>query len=182
MAQKRKKNKKWIFWVVIAVLFVVAAAVCYLVWDNYFRDKGENQTVEEQSIVEEKIEDKEAEQNKEVVDDREKEKDSITAYEGENPNRKEELTGVVTYAGVNGSDLIIRVNIDQYLASGSCELNLVQDDVVHSDAADIVSAAATATCEGFNVPTGGLESGNYQIVIKISSGGKAGTIIGEVKI
>lgn len=182
MAQKRKKNKKWIFWVVIAVLFVVAVAVCYLVWDNYFRDKGENQTVEEQSIVEEKIEDKEAERNKEVVDGREKEKDSITAYEGENPNRKEELTGVVTYAGVNGSDLIIRVNIDQYLASGSCELNLVQDDVVYSDAADIVSAAATATCEGFNVPIRELESGNYRVMIKISSGGKAGTIIGEVEI
>lgn len=182
MAQKRKKNKKWIFWVVIAVLFVVAAAVCYLVWDNYFRDKGENQTVEEQSIVEEKIEDKEAEQNKEVVDDREKEKDSITAYEGENPNRKEELTGVVTYAGVNGSDLIIRVNIDQYLASGSCELNLVQDDVVYSDAADIVSAAATATCEGFDVPLNGLDSGEYKIVVYMNSGEKTGTIRGEVKI
>ena len=178
MAQKQKKNKKWLFWVIIMLLFVVAAVVCYFVWDGYFKKKEEVKPVEEQSSVEDKKEG-EAEKAPEVV---EKEKKKVVQYEGEDPNEREDLTGVVTYAGVNGNNLMIRVNIDQYLNGGSCELSLMQDSVVYSDTANIVSSAATATCEGFNVPINGLGKGNYKIVIKISSGDKAGIINGEVDI
>ena len=178
MAQKQKKNKKWLFWVIIMLLFVVAAVVCYFVWDGYFKKKEEVKPVEEQSLVENKKE-SEAEKAPEVV---EKEKETVVQYEGEDPNEREDLTGVVTYAGVNGNNLIIRVNIDQYLNSGSCELNLVQDSVAYSDTANIVSSATTATCEGFNVPVSRLSGGEYGIVIKISSGDKSGTINGEVRI
>lgn len=180
MAQKRKKsNKKWIFWVLMAGLFVVAAVVCYLVWNSYFRDKKEDKPVEEeQSLMEESEKNEDgSEETVEVV-----EKKKVVQYEGEDPNEKEGLTGVVTYAGVNGGNLMIRVNIDQYLDSGICELNLMQGGVVYSDTANIVSAATTATCEGFNVPVSRLSGGDYGIVIKISSGNKAGTINGEVKI
>lgn len=180
MAQKRKKSsKKWIFWVLMVGLFVVAAAVCYLVWNSYFRDKNEDKPVEvEQSLVEESEKNEDSlEETVEVV-----EKKKVIQYEGEDPNEKEELTGVITYAGVNGDNLMIRVNIDQYLDSGVCELSLVQGGVVYSDTANIVGSATTATCEGFNVPVSRLGGGNYGIVIKISSGDKAGTINGEAKI
>lgn len=180
MAQKRKKsNKKWIFWVLMLVLFVAAAAVCYLVWNSYFRDKKEDKSVEEeQSLVEES--EKSEDSSEEAVEVVEKKK--VVQYEGEDPNEKEELTGVVTYAGVNGDNLMIRVNIDQYLDSGVCELSLVQGGVVYSDTANIVGSVTTATCEGFNVPVSRLSGGNYGIVIRISSGDKAGTINGEAKI
>lgn len=177
MAQKRKKNKKWIFWVIMIVLFVAAGAVCYLVWDNYFKKK-EDKPIEEQSVVEVAVDDVVAgqEQVEEVV-----EKEKVVQYEGEDPNEEDELTGVVTYVGVSGESLMIRVNIDQYLDSGSCELSLIQNGVAYSDTTNIVGSAATATCEGFNVPVSGL-SGNYEIVIKINSGGKNGIIKGEAKI
>lgn len=180
MVQKRKKsNKKWIFWVLMVVLFVVAAAVCYLVWNSYFRDKEEDKPVEEeQSLVEEDKKDEDgSEETVGVV-----EKKKVVLYEGEDPNEKQELTGVVTHAGVNGDNLMIRVNIDQYLDSGVCELSLVQGGVVYSDMANIIGSAMTATCEGFNVPVSRLSGGNYGIVIKISSGDKSGTINGEVRI
>ena len=176
MAQKRKNSKKWIFWVLMVVLFVAAAVVCYLVWSNYFRDKKEDKPTEEQSLVE-KYEEKKVEEKEEETAEKEK----VVQYEGEDPNTQEELTGVVTYAGVNGNNLMIRVNIDQYLESGSCELSLMQNGVAYSDVANIVGSAATATCEGFNVPVSGL-GGDYEIVIKISSGDKTGTINGKVKI
>ena len=176
MAQKRKNSKKWIFWVLMVVLFVAAAVVCYLVWNNYFRDKKEDKPTEEQSLVEEHEEKKAEEKKEEMI-----EKKKVVQYEGEDPNTQEELTGVVTYAGVNGNNLMIRVNIDQYLESGSCELSLMQNGVAYSDVANIVGSAATATCEGFNVPVSGL-GGDYEIVIKISSGDKTGTINGKVKI
>ncbi len=176
MAQKRKNSKKWIFWVLMLVLFVAAAVVCYLVWNNYFRDKKEDKPTEEQSLVEEHEEKKAEEKKEETI-----EKKKVVQYEGEDPNTQEELTGVVTYAGVNGDNLMIRVNIDQYLESGSCELSLMQNGVAYSDVANIVGSAATATCEGFNVPVSGL-GGDYEIVIKISSGDKTGTINGKVEI
>lgn len=178
MAQKQKKNKKWLFWVIIVLLFVVAAVVCYFVWNGYFKKKEEIKPAEEQSLVEEKKE-SEVKEAQGVI---EKEKEKVVQYEGEDPNERGDLTGVVTYAGVNGGNLMIRVNIDQFLNSGSCELNLMQDSVVYSDTANIVSSAATATCEGFNVPINGLEKGNYKIVIKINSGDKVGIINGEVDI
>lgn len=158
------------------VLFVAAAVVCYLVWNNYFRNKKEDKPTEEQSLVEEHEEEKVEGKGEETI-----EKKKVVQYEGEDPNIQEELTGVVTYAGVNGDNLMIRVNIDQYLESGNCELSLVRNGVAYSDTANIVGSAATATCEGFNVPVSGL-GGDYEIVIKINSGDKTGTINGKVEI
>ena len=89
----------------------------------------------------------------------------------------------MTYAGVSGDVLMIRVNRDQYLAEGNCELNLIRNGtVIYSDTTGIVTAATTATCEGFNVPISSLSNGNYQIVINLSSDNKTGTISGEVNI
>lgn len=181
MAQKRKKNnKKWLWRVIVLVLFVAAGVVAYLVWDGYFRGKSEENINAGEANAEESITEEGGrgrEDSGEVI-----EKEKVVLYEGEDPNEQEELTGVVTYAGVSGDNLIIRVNIDQYVTEGSCELNLVQGgSVIYADAANITTAATTATCEGFNVSTGGL-SGNYQIVIKISSNGKIGTINGEVNV
>lgn len=184
MVQKRKRSKKWIYWVVVLVLMVTAGVVAYLVWDNYFRDNGEGNNEQKTVAVEEK---KDEEKKEEAVDnndsEREAEKEKVTAYEGGNPNKAEGLTGAVTYAGVSpdGKELVIRVNIDQYLGGGSCELNLVQGGVVYKDMANITSSASTATCEGFNVPAGGL-SGDYEIMIYMSSGEKTGTIKGKVSV
>ena len=180
MAQKRKKNnKKWISWVLIIILFVAVAVVCYLVWDNYFKDKKEDKSTEEQSLVEGKGGEENTTDQTEVVAEKEK----VVLYEGEDPNTKDELTGVVTYAGVNGDNLMIRVNIDQYVAGGSCELSLIKNGSgVYNDTAAIMTAATTATCDGFNVPVNSLGTGGYQIVIKISADGKNGIINGEVNI
>ena len=84
MAQKQKKNKKWLFWVIIVLLFVVAAVVCYFVWDGYFKKKVEVKPVEAQSLVEDKKEG-EVEKTPEAV---EKEKKKVVQYEGEDPNER----------------------------------------------------------------------------------------------
>ena len=176
MAQKRRKNKKskkLLSIVLFLVLFVAAGVVAYLVWDGYFKEEKKE---DESSEVEEEVEGGKGAAGEGVI-----EKEPIVQYEGDNPNEAEELTGVVTYAAVKGDNLMIRVNIDQYLDGGSCELSLNQGGVKYSDIANI-SSVTTATCEGFNVPVSELGSGNYQIIIKLSSDGKTGTIKGEVNI
>ena len=178
--QKQKKNKKWALRFLMILLFV-AAAVCYLVWDAYFKtEKSTDEGVlEEVEVVEKLVE------NSDVtgVDSEVMEKEKVVQYEGEDPNVSEELTGVVTYAGVSGDNLMIRVNIDQYLESGKCVLSLVRDgSEVYTDEAGIATAASTATCEGFNVPVSVLGAGDYYIVIRLSAGDKVGTIRGEVSV
>lgn len=177
---RRRRKKSWISWVIILVLLIGAGVVCYLVWENYFKDKPrEEEKIEviEGGNVVVKPDNEGSDEGTEVK------KEEVVKYEGENPNNREELTGVVTYAGVSGENLMIRVNIDQYLNSGECMLLLaVAGNTTYSNVAPIVSSASTATCEGFNVPVSLLESGQYSITIEVESGGKKGVISGEVAI
>ena len=184
MAQKRKRKncKKWLIRLLMVGLFVAAGAVCYLVWDAYFKtddmmDNGGDNTVD--TVVEKPVENSEIiEVNEDVV-----EKEKVVQYDGEDPNVSEELTGVVTYAGAAGEKLMIRVNIDQYLETGECRLKLIRGgEVVYGDVAAIATNVATATCEGFDVPISELGVGGYQIMIDLSSNGKMGVIKGDVEI
>ena len=179
---RRKRSRKWISWLIILILLIAAGVICYLVWDNYFNESKEDKSVT--TDTSEQIE----EENKEVISEDEKsEVDSdekkTKQYEGEDPNKAEELSGVVTYASVVGDKVMIRANIDQYLESGTCRLSLEKNgQVVYEDVAGISSSATTATCEGFDIPTTKLGGGNYNIVIKIEANEKTGTIGGNFDI
>lgn len=180
MAKKQKKNKKWISWLIVLILFVVIAVIVFLVWNAFFRDKkddksemGDGQT----EIIENKT--VEVVESEEVV----VEKPKTVQYDGDDPNSAEKLSGAVTYAGVAGDNLMVRVNIDQYLEEGTCELNLVRNGAtVYDSKVGIVGNVATATCEGFDVPVGEVGGGLMEIVINLSSGSKSGIISGEVNI
>ena len=148
-------------------------------WDAYFRDKqgdkveisgGQTEIVEDSTVKTTEVE--------EVV-----EKPKTIQYDGDDPNDLEELSGVVTYAGVTGDNLMIRVNIDQYLEGGTCELNLMRGgDIMHSETAEIVGNVTTSTCEGFDIPVNEVGSGNVEIIIHLKSGNKNGVINGGIGI
>ena len=185
MVQKRKRNKKWMSWLILVILLAVAGVMVFLVWDNYFNDK-KNDKQEGQTA--EQVEEKEAVEKSATVDDgkdeaeRAVEQKKVEQYDGDNPNMADELSGAVTYAGVSGDTLMIRVNIDQYLDSGKCELNLVKGgSMVYSSTAEIMGGPSTASCAGFDVSAAGL-SGPYEILVKMESAGKKGTIRGEVNV
>ena len=180
MVKRRKRSKKWISWLIILVLLIGAGAVCYMVWDSYFRDKTEPETSEtsDNTESEEQKNDSEAELTSE-----EPEKKKVEQYDGDDPNNAQDLSGVVTYAGVNNGVLMIRVNIDQYLDSGKCELTLTRGGAtIYSSIASIIGSASTSTCEGFDVATGELGGGNVEINIKLESNGRTGLIRGEANI
>ena len=159
------------------ILLIGAAIVCYLVWESYFKEIERPETSEE---IETEIKTEEEKPSEEVLE----KKEEIIQYDGENPNDAEKLSGVITYAGVAGDKLMIRVNIDQFLSGGSCKLRLVlEGDIeVYGDEVGIIDSASTATCAGFDVPVSGFKSGKYDIYVNLSSGGKVGTINGEVSL
>lgn len=191
MARKRKnRNKKWFYIVGGIVAIAVAGGVGFAIWQNS-QPKNDSQEakVEEQKEEKEQPEKttttKTEEQNNGEKDEAEKavEEKKVVQYDGEDPNVAEELSGVVTYAGVVDGKLMIRVNIDQYLGAGRCDLVLMRDGKeLYREGANIVGGPSTATCEGFDISTAGLGSGNVKIEIRLNSGGKTGTIRGEANI
>lgn len=155
----------------------------YRVWDVYFRDEvviddgagASNAGVTERE--EELGADKVAEEEERDVTEREPQ------YEGGSPNSWEGLTGVVSSANVMNGVLRVRVNIDQYLESGTCELILMNGGTaVYNEMAEIVGGASNGECRGFDVKVDGLPSGMMQIMVRLSAEGKSGEITGEVEI
>ena len=185
MAQKnKKKSKKWLFIVLLVVLFVVAVLAAYFVGRAFFQDKAgvlDPQYGIEKEDYEEPIE-KESEEVVEVNEMTEPEP-KVVQYEGDDPNDAADLTGSLSMKERDGDMLRIRTNIDQYLSGGVCELILTRNGQnIYTEAERIIPNASTSTCEGFDVPVSELGTGNTKIIINLSSGGKTGVIEGEVKL
>lgn len=177
--RRRRVNKIW--WILGIVLVAAIIVIVVLNLPKAKESAPEAVTPSEEKVLEEN-------KKEEVVSEPEEEegrieKEEIVQYEGEDPNEEAELSGAVTYAGVSGDYLVIRANIDQYLDTGECRLELRRwDEVKYEETAAIVSAAATATCEGFNVPLTLLAGPHYEIRIYLTSGEKMGIIYGETEL
>ncbi|MBR3248584.1 hypothetical protein IKF89_00960 [Candidatus Saccharibacteria bacterium] len=181
MAQGRKRNRKWL-WISLGVILVGAAVIIgVVIWQNN-NGGGKNDEAVMPEAEKQETAQTEATIDAEVVN-AQGEKQKVVQYEGEDPNTLEELTGVVTYAGVNGENLMVRVSIDQYLTEGSCELTLTRGGAtIYNSIADIVGDVATATCKGFDIPVAELGGGEVQININLKADGKSGEIRGEASI
>ncbi len=190
MAQRRRNKNKWLWWgcglvfVVIVIAIVVGVVIIQKGSDG---DEGESNNTSEAERV--KVEENDESWSAEVVPDEDVineqgEKQKVVQYEGGDPNNSDELTGVVTYAGVVDGVLVIRTSIDQYLTDGTCELVLKRGgSVIYSDEANIVGDVSTAICQGFDVPAAaGLGSGSVEINIDLNAAGRTGVIRGEVDI
>ncbi|MCR5700010.1 MAG: hypothetical protein K6G49_01075 [Candidatus Saccharibacteria bacterium] len=181
---KRRNYRKIIWWTVgvILVAGIVIAGIVIGINNTGRTNNDEMTKTEEQPKVEQKDDNDNKnteEENTEEIDDYKK----ITQYEGADPNKAEELSGVVTYASVNGGTLVIRTSIDQYLTEGTCDLTLERDGhIIYSDTTNIVGEASTATCQGFDVTTAGLGEGKIDIIINLNANSKSGVIRGGVDI
>lgn len=184
MVQRRKRNRKWLWWGIGVVLAAVLVVVGITMGQGNSNSlEGDGQTGSSESEEEEVTGEGVATNESEDLDVEAAEKKKVVQYEGNDPNKAEELTGVVTYAGVNDNNLIVRVSIDQYLTDGTCELTLEQSGaIIYSSIANIVGDVAAATCEGFDVPVGELGGGEIKININLRADGRAGTIRGEASI
>ena len=186
MAKINSKNRRrrthhpavtvFVIVLLVAILVFVSKMLADNTSDNNESDKQNSPEVEKVEKVEKTV------TESQVNQDEEDQKTPIQ-NDGDDPNTKDFLTGVLTMAEVSGDVLRIRLNIDQYLASGNCELTLTSNQgVTFTDSAAIVPVASTSTCEGFDIPTSNLATGNWTINISLEAGDKIGTINGEVNI
>lgn len=180
---RRKRSFGWLYWLLVLILLVGAVVIAYLVWDNYFNDNksnGDDITIQIDDEDNNKIND-EKEENKQKNESVEKKR--VEQYDGDDPNKSMELSGVITYAQVVDNKLMIRVNIDQYLDDGDCELIINRDgNTIYTNATKIFSSASTSTCEGFDIATNELGKGKVELEVMLKSGGRNGVINGSVDL
>ena len=182
MANKQRKTKKWIYWILLLILLIIVMVVTFLVWNTQFKRDETGKVIEEKREEIEVVEENTAKVEGNEEDDETGGK-KITQYEGSDPNKAEELSGVITYAGLVGDNLMIRTSIDQFLGEGECVLTISQNGTtVYNEAAAIVAEASTSSCQGFDVPVAAIGNGAAQININLSSGGKTGTLTTEVNL
>lgn len=172
-------NRKWI-WMGAGVLIIVIAVAVVVVSVNKVSETTNWQEQNRSAKTEKEIENtnESTDQNVDVP-----KKEDVKQYEGDSPNKSETLTGAISYIGVNGGDLNIRLNIDQYLTTGSCTLNLTQgESIIYSKIAAIEGSVSTSTCDGFKIPVSELPTGAMMVEIILESGNKYGKIVRELQI
>ena len=176
---RRKRDFRWVKWLVFLVLIVVAIVMVIVVKNTYFSEKVDEGNRGTTNTEEHK--DKQSEED--VKDENKQQEDKAPQYEGESPNKSEVLTGVITYADVVDGELIIRVNINQFLQSGSCDLTISRNGVTYySQSAAIQESVTTSTCDGYKIPITELPKGDLSVEINLSSEEKSGKITGRVRI
>lgn len=182
--KKQKKTKKIIYWLFMLVLLIAAAGVTYLVWDNYFNDQKDDVETSSENNSEEKEKVRESNKNVEgELKSEAPEKEKVVQYDGEDPNTAQGLSGAITHAAVSGANFVLRVNIDQYVTGGNCELTIKRNGAtIYNNIVSIIGSASTATCEGFDIPVNRLGGGPVEININLSADGKGGVIRGEANI
>lgn len=165
------------------VLIVAAIVVAILVKNNFDKktDNNSGQTTNVDKPEERKSEDK-TEDNS-GNDETQKQEEKAPQYDGESPNKSETLTGLITYADVVNDELVIRVNIDQFLQSGNCSLTMSRNGVTHyTQTVGIQESVTTSTCDGYKIPVSELPKGDFSVEINLDSDGKSGKITGRVRI
>ena len=176
---KRRRDFRWVKWLFFLVLIVAAVVVIILVKNNYFDKKETSRTANTSKVEDKKSE--EADENKKEEESKPEEK--APQYDGESPNKSETLTGLITYADVVNDELVIRVNIDQFLQSGTCNLTMSRNGVTYySKSVGIQESVTTSTCDGYKIPVVELSRGDFSVEIGLESDDKSGKITGRVKI
>lgn len=178
--QRRRTHHPVVTVVVILLLIGVSIFISKMLASRTTDDVEDNKKDNPETTTIEKVEKAPTEV---APSSDESEKKTPVQNDGEDPNTKEYITGALTMAEVSGDTLRIRANIDQYLASGTCTLNMYSDfNTAFSDSAAIIPLASNSTCEGFDIPVSNFASGHWHIVINLTSGDKIGTVTGEINL
>lgn len=179
MTRKRRRSRRLFIPIAIVVVALAAGLTIFLV-------NSRPQTVEEEATVaEEDLTSGASDDETDPAGVSEEDKfNEVDQYEGTNPNTLDDLTGSLTHVASDGTNLVIRVNIDQALTEGNCQLSLTSGDNLYSANAFIFSTGSIySSCEGFDVPLSELAASNvWAIKINLTSGDKTGVITGEARL
>lgn len=185
---KTAKGKKMAL-VLLFVLVITVATTFFVL--NGIRNKREPQDEGGSLNTNEVIDDNKKEKNEEKGDSEpqeepaplpESEKGNLNKYDGDDPNKMENLTGFINYAGVIDGVLSVRVTIAQ-TASGTCNIALKSSSGKTINAISNISPGPSSSFCAQDISSSQLtESGKWEIIVTVKGSDKEGIITGEVEI
>ena len=166
--RSKNKNKIIVFAVPIVIIAIMALGCVATNGHGFFDDDNKlSQNV--------KVEDGNHSGDGSVVED-----DSLPILEEEKgithdrPSTGDTLSVWVTTKNVVDGVLRVRVQIDQNIGSGTCEL-VIND---YSVSVPTVFEPQSASCQGFDVPIGSYTGNNFTVTVR--SGNKTGSTAGVI--
>ena len=174
--KQNKANKKHIRIIIIVAAAIVLGLiivfiVCQIVSNNQKSgNKPDNPTSTSQT-------------NQESSTTSNEDPKKVTQYEGNNPNDSNELTGSITSAFIANGQFSLRVNINQYISSGTCTLTMTKGASTFTRTAPLIANVSSSTCQGFDASADEVSTGTWHAVIELNSNdGKKGKIESEVNL
>ncbi len=184
----KQKNTPWYQRAWAITIFVVLGIACIVALIIFVVKPGQTNTQEDKtssSIGNDKNPTTDTPiKNNQTTDDEEGPEKTIQ-YEAENPNRLNELSGFITSALQDDTNLYINAMIAQYLeADATCSSTLkgTNTDFTYTSTVRALPDVTTSNCEEFIVPITNLVPDYYQITIDLSSAEKQGIITGGVQV
>lgn len=170
---QQKQSRKTSIVLLVLVLFITLLTGVFLVSRHGYN------TVQKQGTASSEVAEGESKDTRDVDGSEKK----PIAYEGDDVNNTDSLSGVITHSSVANDSLVIRNVINQYIESGKCRLTLTQGSKTVVEEVDILQDPSSSTCQGFDILISRLGAGQWNIVIEITDDdGRSGKITGEVNI
>lgn len=76
----------------------------------------------------------------------------------------------------------LRYLIQATLGSGTCTLTLTKGSTAVERSASVQASASTSTCQGFDIPTSQLSSGQWQASLNVTSGDQSGKTVDTITV
>ena len=186
-SRRRKHNVAAIIICIFLVLIIAAGIIIFLNRDVIFRPNGnnensstENSTSNSQTESGKNQKDETKNDDKKDSETREKEKPSVAQYSGEDPNRLDTITGTISSTDISSGVLTVRVMLDQSLgSSGTCNFTLAHTSGKTVTGSANTEANPSATFCIYSASASNINSGHWQITVKVETTDKKGTITGE---
>jgi hypothetical protein len=90
---------------------------------------------------------------------------------------------VITSVNQSSGTVYIRVMIEQITSAGTCTLSMSNGSGnTYTATSSVQSMASSSTCEGFNIPTSKLTTGDWSIKITYTNDSSSGSATGSVTV
>jgi len=172
---KKKSHKKAIIGSILAVVLVAGSTFGYLYYRHTQNATNANNTASAQTInldppTQEQVQ-AGSTQKENAVDNSAKD----DANSDPTPTSGS-LTVTLTSSNVNNGIQQLRYLISQQLGSGTCTLTLTsgsQTPIVKTAAVEAL--ASSSTCEGFDITTSSMASGQWTAAVTVTNGSESGS-------
>ena len=168
--QQKTNQKKTAIIVSIIILLIASLVIGYYVW---FRPDQKNDITNDSIDTNSTTNNEKTDQS---THNREAEKDPV--QNDSDTIDQTSLSGYITAKNIVNENLQIRLQIEQYLTSGTCKITIGN----YSEQVNVISNPSSSTCSGWDIPINKLRKGTQNIIIEIISGDNTLTISDEVTI